>query len=348
MTSPAAPASMMSAADRRRALIRQQIEALNHQLEELEEDPEILETADGPAAVMSKAERKLCRRGLTAVRQSSDVHQVEPSETDVLMLEQDPDEQILTAVGLSFSSVFESLEPTDIRQSTALDKVLAKIRELQPRLLVIRTPNYMTRTKGGKHMVRTYHARHRAVFTKLAVACCAEQLCEGRLFCIEEVNDSMSERVQQWKRLREDERVMEVARHDDESSWRLRTNSPHVREQFQKMWLNQREWRDPKGFTKDVTACVPRVKQAVSEVHVAHCVYAIEDLGRESGGDDRKIMTILRRCHVNLGHPSPARMNMLLKAAHASERVMQLARSLECETCSALSKPKISQRHQIA
>ncbi|CAE7239733.1 TY1B-A [Symbiodinium sp. CCMP2592] len=276
-----------------RQMVQAEEEALSHQLEELEEEDPI----------------------------------------DVLMLEKDPDEQILTAVGLSSSSVFESLEPTDIRQSTALDKVLAKIRELRPRLLVIRTPDHMTRTKGGKHMARTFHARHRAAFTKFAVACCAEQLCEGRLFCIEEVNDSMSERVQQWKRLREDERVIQVARHDDDSSWRLHTNSQHVREQFQKMWLNQREWRDPRGFVKDVATSMLREKQAVSEVHVAHCVYAIEDLRRES-------VTILRRCHENLGHPSPARMNMLLKAAHASERVMQLARSLECETCSALSKPK--------
>jgi len=151
---------------------------------------------------------------------------------------------------------------------------------------MIRTPDHMTRTKGGAHIVRTYNARHRVSFTKLAVTCCAEQLCEGRMFCLEEVNDSLSERVREWKRLKGDDRMMSVERHDDESSWRLFTNSPGVRDAFKKCWLNQREWRDPRGFVKDVAEGVMRDKQAVNEVHVAHCVYAVEDLRRESGGDE--------------------------------------------------------------
>ena len=293
-------------------------------------------------AVMTKAEKKLCRRGIAAVRQEEGVCDSASGSygVDVLMLQHDPDEHILTAVGLSSSSVFDDVQPCDLRRTTAANEVLAKVRKLRPRMLMIRTPDHMTRTKGGPHIVRTYTARHRMTFTKLVVACCAEQLCEGRLFCIEEVNDSMSERVREWKRMMGDDRVMCVQRHDDDSSWRMYTNSRHVRDEAKKCWLNQREWRDPRGFMKDMAAGVLRDRQGVHEVHVAHCVYAVEELRRETGVDERKVMTILRRCHENLGHPSPARMNMLLKAAHASERVLQLARSLECETCAALSKPK--------
>ncbi|CAE7785104.1 unnamed protein product [Symbiodinium sp. KB8] len=300
-----------------------------------------LDDATATTAVMTKAEKKLCRRGIAAVRQERDVCDSGGYGVDVLMLQHDPDEHILTAVGLSSSSVFDDVQPCDLRRTTTVNEVLTKVRKLRPRMLMIRTPDHMTRTKGGPHIVRTYTARHRVSFTKLAVACCAEQLCEGRLFCIEEVNDStMSERVREWKRMMGDDRVMCVQRHDDDSSWRMYTNSRHVRDESKKCWLNQREWRDPRGFIKDMAAGVLRDRQGVHEVHVAHCVYAVEELRRETGVDERKVMTILRRCHENLGHPSPARMNMLLKAAHASERVLQLARSLECETCAALSKPK--------
>ncbi|CAE7838462.1 GIP [Symbiodinium sp. CCMP2592] len=41
-----------------------------------------------------------------------------------------------------------------------------------------------------------------------------------------------------------------------------------------------------------------------------------------------------------LRSPFTARMNMLLKAAHASERVLRLAKGLECETCAEWSRPK--------
>ena len=70
------------------------------------------------------------------------------------------------------------------------------------------------------------------------------------------------------------------------------------------------------------------------------CVHAVEDLRKGEGMTDQKIMVLLRKCHENLGHPSPARMNLLLKSAHASERVLRLARGWTCETCNSLSRPR--------
>ena len=177
-------------------------------------------------------------------------------------------------------------------------------------------------------------------YTKLVSACCAEQRCEGRMFCIEDVNDSLTERVKLWQKEKNDERTMCVERQESESCWRLYTNTRQVQKQSQKSWVNVRELQDPRCFMKDIAAGVLRTKHQVNEVHAAHCVYSIEDLRSEAAQDDRRVMTILRRCHENLGHPSPARMNMLLKAARASERVLRLAKGLECETCAELSKPK--------
>ena len=131
-----------------------------------------------------------------------------------------------------------------------------------------------------------------------------------------------------------------VERHEEESSWRMYTNSRRISDEARKTWLNLHELQDPKCFMKDVATGYLRSKQDVAEVHVAHCVLSIEDLRREDPQDDRRIMSTLRRCHENLGHPSPARLNMLLRAAHASERVLKLAKSLQCETCSELARPK--------
>ncbi|CAE7790061.1 RE1, partial [Symbiodinium necroappetens] len=152
-----------------------------------------------------------------------------------------------------------------------------------------------------------------------------------RLFCIEDVNDCMSDRVKQWQKQKNEENTRCVQRVESESCWRLYTNSQHVEEQSRKTWVNVRELQDPRCFMKDVAAGVLRAKHHVDEVHAAHCVFSVEDLRGDAALDDRRVMTILRRCHENLGHPSPARMNMLLKAAHASERVLKLARGLECE-----------------
>ena len=184
----------------------------------------------------------------------------------------------------------------------------------------------MTKTRGCASMVRTYHAQHRAAYTRLITACCVEQCCEGRLFCLEDVNESMSDRVRQWKKQRCDENTWVVERVESDNMWRMFTNSQHVHQQMHKTWLNMKELQDPKCFMKDVAAGMLRAKQQVHEVHVAHCVFTIEDLRSEESQDDRRVMTILRRCHENLGHPSPARMNMLLRAAHASERVLRLAK----------------------
>ena len=81
-------------------------------------------------------------------------------------------------------------------------------------------------------------------------------------------------------------------------------------------------------------------KRAKDLVVTTTCVHAVEDLRQGEGMTDQKIMVLLRKCHENLFHPSPARLNLLLKSAHASERVLKLARGLTCETCNSLTRPR--------
>ncbi|OLQ02761.1 Copia protein [Symbiodinium microadriaticum] len=289
---------------------------------------------------MSHADRKLCRRGLEACsRKPVELYGVHEG-IDVLVLEKGSGEEVLTAVGLSAKAIFDDLSAATVRQSATVEQAVKMIRKFTPKMVVVRPPDHMTKTRGSKNMVRTYHARQRAAYTRLVSACCMEQFCEGRLFCVEDVNECMSERVRQWRKQMSDDNMLVVERVESDNTWRAYTNCSHIQQQMQKTWLNMKELQDPRCFMKDVAAGVLRAKQQVHEVHVAHCVYTIEDLRSEEAQDDRRVMTILRRCHENLGHPSPARMNMLLRAAHASERVLKLAKGLRCETCDELAKPK--------
>ena len=136
---------------------------------------------------------------------------------------------------------------------------------------------------------------------------------------------------------------------DEGSDAKMFTNSKEVVARMGQGWPVVQRRDDSRWFGKEMAVAVMERKRARSEVMVSHCVYTIDDLrndGDESDSQsDRKIMSVLRKCHENLGHPSPARLVMLLKSAHASERVIKLARGLECETCSALSRPKA---HNVA
>lgn len=66
-------------------------------------------------------------------------------------------------------------------------------------------------------------------------------------------------------------------------------------------------------------------------------VYAVEVLAKET--EDKKIMTVLRRAHENLGHPSTGRFISLLKSAKTNEQTLKLARDFKCDTCSQKADP---------
>ena len=58
-------------------------------------------------------------------------------------------------------------------------------------------------------------------------------------------------------------------------------------------------------------------------------VFASEKLQEE---DQTKLVESLRRCHVNLGHPSHERFLHMLKSAGAGEKALQVAKGRVCET----------------
>ena len=66
-------------------------------------------------------------------------------------------------------------------------------------------------------------------------------------------------------------------------------------------------------------------------------VYAVEIFAKET--DERHIMSALKRCHENLGHPSNARLISMLKSANANETTIRLAKGLTCPTCESRKGP---------
>ena len=55
--------------------------------------------------------------------------------------------------------------------------------------------------------------------------------------------------------------------------------------------------------------------------------------------DEAKVISALKRCHDNLGHPSNARLVSLLKSANANETTIRLAKGLTCPMCRMKDSP---------
>ncbi len=62
-------------------------------------------------------------------------------------------------------------------------------------------------------------------------------------------------------------------------------------------------------------------------------------------GKNPHLESAVRRCHVNLGHPSKERFIHMLKSANASETAIDLAKRLECSTCSA---KRLQESHPVS
>ena len=83
----------------------------------------------------------------------------------------------------------------------------------------------------------------------------------------------------------------------------------------------------PRQFVGTIVSCV-RLAGRERE----HEVLSSEKLQET---DQKKLLESVRRCHVNLGHPSPSREQFLhmLRSAGASANALQLAKGLKCMQC---------------
>ena len=95
----------------------------------------------------------------------------------------------------------------------------------------------------------------------------------------------------------------------------------------------------PRKFCMAICRGLMREIEARNQAKGVSSVLAVEELENQS--DERKIASILRRCHNNLGHPSTPKFIAMLKAARASETCLKIAKGLTCTTCEPWNRPNL-------
>jgi IS30 family transposase len=91
-------------------------------------------------------------------------------------------------------------------------------------------------------------------------------------------------------------------------------------------WVNRSRCAQvyPKALVEKIVRCYMKYKN-----NMAHEVLAAEALQEDRSDLERSV----RRCHVNLGHPSRERFLHMLKTAGASNKAMEIAKRLRCSIC---------------
>ena len=297
---------------------------------------------DTALCTMSKGERQLCRAGLNVIgdRPGKSMGQVcgdRCSKLDVLEVFQGHACSNASAVGLTAKSILRFSGKFEKHQRYFGGKmqshVLAQLDLMCPRLLILGMPRELREMLTGN---LEQDAVYCSSYNRFANAVSLSQESSGRLFAVE-----VGPCLKPHEKLLRRTGMYCVQLPGLGTS--VMTNCKEVCERVKR---GQREGQSEdsrhvhRAIANMFIAAVLDWKRARDQVVTSTCVHAVEDLRSGTGLTDQKIMVLLRKCHENLGHPSPARLNLLLKSAHASDRVLRLARGLTCEACDSLTRPK--------
>ena len=102
--------------------------------------------------------------------------------------------------------------------------------------------------------------------------------------------------------------------------------------------------REASGRASEASEASERASEAFegrSESERPSEAFASERLREDPGPDrrEREMRESVKRCHVNLGHPSKERFLHMLKSAGASARAIKIAKELKCDICEAKRPP---------
>ena len=154
-----------------------------------------------------------------------------------------------------------------------------------------------------------------------------------------------------------------VSRKRYRKTTRLRTNCKHVVEHMACRCDGNHEHQTLEGQVKVADVWVNRT--AIAQVYpsafvdrVVTCMRkSVRDGDRESlkrevlvserlkEPEPRELLESVRRCHVNLGHPSRERLVHMLKSAGANDKAIQVAKDLRCSVCESRRPPE---SHRVA
>ena len=273
------------------------------------------------------------------------------------------------AVGLKCGSAYDIKTGVDLASKKERDRVQRELRVSKPKLLIVCPPcepfsplqNFRKHWDSREWLKKLYQGK---IFLRYAMQLCEEQMGRGDLFVFEHPLHAKSWKDVAVERVRHHPNVQHV-RMDQcmfglkdrenhkphQKSTGIMTNSKHIAEAVNKLCDHSHEHQPIMGSIRFGGQWIPRSRLAqeyprkmVNALlggflrdreerrmgHAVHCVLTIEDLQQN---DERKISTLLKRCHENLGHPSTPRFLGMLKAARATEQVLRVAKGLSCTTC---------------
>jgi hypothetical protein len=254
------------------------------------------------------------------------------------------------------------------------DQCRREIKEKKPRVLVVCPPcgpfsslQNLNENKGNA-AERERKRVEGEVLLAFALEICELQRASGRVFVFEHPKRAGSWKCDSMERLRNQEHVHEVVLDQCcfglvdpqngkfyQKGTRLLTNSKHTshlhrtcpgNHQHQRIegqvklggqWVNRSRVAQvyPKKFVEALVKLVE--KECQDQCFEVFGVDRIENQGQ--------LETVVRRCHVNLGHPSRERFIHMLKSANASQEAIEMAKKLKCSTC---SYKRLQESHPVA
>ena len=254
------------------------------------------------------------------------------------------------------------------------DQCRREIKEKKPRVLVVCPPCGPFSSLQNLNQNKGYAAERERkrvegeVLLAFALEICELQRASGRVFVFEHPKRAGSWTCDSMERLRNQKHVHEVVldqccfRLVDpqngkfyQKGTRLLTNSKHTshlhrtcpgNHQHQRIegqvklggqWVNRS--RVAQVYPKKIVEALVKLveKECQDQCFQVFGVDRIENQGQ--------LETVVRRCHVNLGHPSRERFIHMLKSANASQEAIEMAKKLKCSTC---SYKRLQESHPVA
>lgn len=279
-------------------------------------------------------------------------------------------------MGLKSCGSFDLLLGHDLLKPEMRKKVRERLQELKPKLLLVCPPcgPFSPLQHLRKHWDTRSWLKQRAqgrILLRYAMVLLGDQLDRGDIGMFEHPKDAESWKDRDVVGIRKRPNMHEVvfdqcrlglkdrvSKKPHKKGARILVNSECIARRLHKKCMHNHEHEPIMGQVKVDGRWVARSRLAQEypkplvnamiagfledreqrrQCQATNCVYTIEFLDVK---DQKKLATMIRRCHENLGHPSQARFISMLKAARANEKCIQIAKGLKCTTCEMVHGPK--------
>ena len=290
--------------------------------------------------------------------------------------------EVASCFGLKKGPSYDIRTGHDLREKELQDRVRSEIKLRKPKLVVICPPcgpysslqNLNPRKNSKEWLKMLSDAR---ILHRFGMQVAQDQIDGGRYFLYEQPRNAKSWDDREVQRISQQPHVQlfsmdqcmfglkdRISHKRHKKATGIMVNSMEIRKQLERhcdgshehepvlgkvklqdAWIARSRLAQeyPRKFCMAICRGLMREIEARNQAKAVSSVLAVEELENQS--DERKIASILRRCHNNLGHPSTPKFIAMLKAARASEKCLKIAKGLTCTTCDAMKQTK---SHRVA